>query len=144
MATKSERRHLTAVGMAVGAVTLFGLACTSPQGAPPTEAEILAAIRKSPPRPPTVGENRLVRVDAVVPIQRGAYNNDGRYWPVRVKLNGLMQLTGSASALYLALAEEDRKPSPVEFVAEARLARNDYGEWAVQYPAGSATSSAMP
>jgi hypothetical protein len=100
----------------------------------PSDKEVTAAVEKTPPSPPTVGPTALAEVTSVKVEERGRYNGDGKYWPVRVRVKG------SAKAklnpfLMLALADaaKKEKPQPVEFVEEARLSKDDFGKWRVSY-----------
>ena len=66
--------------------------------------------------------------------ERGRYNSDGRYWPVRVRVKGSAK-SKLSPLLMLALADAAKKelPQPVEFVEEARLSKDDFGKWRVAY-----------
>lgn len=129
------RRRVVA---AAGALALVA-ACRFP-GTGPTDAEVTAAVQKSPPAPPTLGPSFLSELTSVKVEERGRYNGDGKYWPVRVRVQGSSKakLTGFL-ALTLADAARNQKPQPVEFVEEARLSKDDFGGWRVTYkydPAG--------
>jgi len=54
----------------------------------PGDEEIGATVRKAPPSPPTLGPTVLTDVASVEIQQRGRYNADERYWPVRVHVRG--------------------------------------------------------
>jgi hypothetical protein len=100
----------------------------------PSDKEVLAAVEKTPPAPPTAGPTYLSEVTSVSIEERGRFNGDGKYWPVRVRVKGSVKakLTG---LLLLALADAaaKEKPQPVEFVEEARLSKDDFGKWRVSY-----------
>lgn len=119
------------------AVAVAILTCASGcrfTGSGPTDEEVVAAVEKAPPAPPTIGPTLLSEVTSVAIEQRGRYSADGKYWPVRVRVKGSVKakLTG---ILLLALADAaaKEKPQPVEFVEEARLSRDDFGKWRVAY-----------
>lgn len=64
----------------------------------------------------------------------GRYNDDGRYWPVRVRVKGnaTIQIT---SPFQLALVGDPRKApaEAVDFAEAARLTKDDFGKWSVSY-----------
>lgn len=100
----------------------------------PTDQEVVAAVEKAPPAPPTLGPTYLSEVTSVQVEQRGQYNSDGKYWPVRVRVKGGLKIK-LTNALQLGLVGDDaKKPSePVEFVDEARFTEDNFGKWRVAY-----------
>ena len=100
----------------------------------PTDDQVRTAVRKTPPSPPTLGPTYLSEVASVDIQERGRFNVDGRYWPVRVRVKGnaRIQIT---NPFQLALVGDPRKvpPEAVDFVEEARLTKDDFGKWAVSY-----------
>ena len=60
----------------------------------PNDEQVIAAVRKSLPSPPTLGPTYLAEVVSVQVEERGRYNPDGRYWPVRVRIKGAAQAQG--------------------------------------------------
>ena len=100
----------------------------------PSEEEVIAAIRKSPPLPPTLGPTYLAEVEAVEVQERGSYNRQGGYWPARVRIRGAARIKVS-NAFQLGLLGEGAtaKSEQVDFVEIARLAKDDLGAWAVRY-----------
>jgi hypothetical protein len=73
-------------------------------------------------------------VTSVKVEERGRYNGDGKYWPVRVRVKGSAK-SKLNPFLMLALADATRKekPQPVEFMEEARFSKDDFGKWRVAY-----------
>ncbi len=100
----------------------------------PTDDEVRAAVRKSPPSPPTLGPTYLSEVASVEVQQRGRYNDDGHYWPVRVRVRGNAKLQ-ITSPFQLGLVGDPRKAPAevVDFAEEARLIKDDFGKWGVSY-----------
>jgi hypothetical protein len=106
----------------------------------PSDEEVVAAVRKSPPAPPTLGPTYLEQVDAVEVSERGRFNPGDRSWPVRVRVRGSARIKVS-SPFQLAVGDERSrtKAEPVEFVEEARFKRDGFGHWEAAYaydPAG--------
>ena len=100
----------------------------------PNDDQVIAAVRKSPPSPPTLGPTYLADIASVEVKDRGRYNPDGRYWPVRIRVKGAAKLKVT-NAFQLALTGDPRKQlaTPAEFVEEARLTEDDLGGWRVSY-----------
>jgi hypothetical protein len=100
----------------------------------PSEQDVVAAVKGSPPSPPTAGPTYLAQVESVQVQERGPYNADGKYWPVRVRVKGgaRIKLTG---ILQLGVLGDRAKETvkPVEFVEEARFTNDDFGNWRVSY-----------
>jgi len=119
--------------VAAGAALTLSSGCRF-LGGGPSDKEVVAAVEKAPPAPRTAGPTYLSEVTSVSIEERGRYNGDGKYWPVRVRVKGSVKakLTG---LLLLALADAaaKEKPQPVDFVEEARLAKDDFGKWRVSY-----------
>ena len=105
---------------------------TSPPG--PTDEQLVAGVRKSPPSPPTPVPTYLAQIDSVEVQERGAYNADGKYWPVRVRVKGATKVKPT-NVFQIALMGDPakQKASPVEFVEEARLTKDDFGSWRISY-----------
>lgn len=109
-------------------------------GSGPSDAEVNAEVRKLPPSPPTAGPTYLAEIASVQVQERGRYNGDGRYWPVRVRVKGAAKIR-LTNVFQLGLpADVRREPSTsVDFVEEARFTKDDFGKWRVSYayePAG--------
>lgn len=106
-----------------------GVFATGPSG-----QEVIAAVKQSPPLPPTVGPTCLAVIESVRVLERGQHNAHERYWPVRVHVKGgaTMALT---NVFQLGFVVDHRKdpPTPVDFVEEARLSKDDFGKWRVSY-----------
>jgi hypothetical protein len=100
----------------------------------PTDEEVRAAVRKSPPAPPTLGPTDLSQVTSVDIQERDGYNADGHYWPVRVRVRGNAKIE-ITNPFQLALLGDPRKSptEPVDFTEEARLTKDDFGKWHVSY-----------
>jgi len=100
----------------------------------PSDQEVVAAVKQSPPSPPTVGPTYLAVIESVQVLERGRHDARGRYWPVRVRVKGgaKMALT---NVFQLGFVVDQRKdpPTPVDFVEEARLMKGDFGRWRVSY-----------
>jgi hypothetical protein len=124
-------------------VGVLFLACTSGcrlLGSGPSDADVNAAVRKSPPAPPTAGPTYLAEIASVQVQERGRYNGDGQYWPVRVRVKGAARIK-MTNVFQLGLPADVRKepPTSVDFVEEARFTKDDFGKWRVSYayePAG--------
>jgi len=93
-----------------------------------------AAIRKSPPAPPTTGLTYLAEIESVEVHERGPYNADGKYWPARVRVKGGVKIH-VATVLQLGLVGDvaTEPPKSAAFVEEVRLAKDDFGNWRVSY-----------
>lgn len=100
----------------------------------PSDLEVAAAVEKSPPSPPTAGPTYLAQVESVQIEERGPYNADGKYWPVRVRVKGgaKIKLT-NVFQLGLLGDPTKQKPEPMDFVEEARFTKDDFGKWRVSY-----------
>jgi hypothetical protein len=100
----------------------------------PSDEEVAAAVRKSPPSPPTMGPSYLADVAQVEIRQRGRYSAKGRYWPVRVRVTGNVKIK-ITNPFQLGLVADAQKGSSeaVDFVEEARFTNDDYGNWRVSY-----------
>jgi hypothetical protein len=120
--------------LGVGATFALAAGCTLLGSRGPRDDEVKAVVQKTPPAPPTAGPTYLSEVTAVSVEERGSYNDDGKYWPVRVRVKGgsKASLTGLL-ALTLADAATKQKAEPLEFVEEARFSKDDFGKWRVSY-----------
>jgi hypothetical protein len=100
----------------------------------PNDEQVIAAVRKSPPSPPTLGPTYLAEIESIRVEKRGRYNPDGRYWPVRVRVMGGAKISVT-NVLQLAFSGDPRKEpaTPADFVEEARLTKDDFGNWRVSY-----------
>jgi len=100
----------------------------------PSDQDVVAAVKQSPPLPATVGPTYLAEIEAVQVLERGRRDARGRYWPVRVRVRGgaKMALT---NVFQLGFVVDHRKDAPtsVDFVEEARLSKDDFGQWRVSY-----------
>jgi hypothetical protein len=119
-----------------GVVVALALAtgCTLLASRGPRDDEVTAVVQKTPPAPPTAGPTYLSEVTAISIEERGTYNSDGKYWPVRVRVKGgtKARLAGLL-VLTLADAAAKQKAEPLEFVEEARFSKDDFGKWRVSY-----------
>jgi hypothetical protein len=101
---------------------------------------VIAAVRKAPPSPPTPGPTYATEIASVQVLERGRYNSDGHYGPVRVRVKGAFKFKVT-NVFQLAITSDPRKlpTTPTEFTEDARLAKDDFGGWRVFYaydPAG--------
>lgn len=117
-----------------GALTLTCAAGCRLLPSGPSDQEVVAAVGKSPPAPPTAGPTYLAELMSVQVEQRGPYNSDGKYWPVRVRVKGGVKVK-LTNVLQLGLRGDVTRelPKPVDFVEEARLTKDDFGKWRVSY-----------
>lgn len=100
----------------------------------PSDEQVLAAVRSAPPAPPTVGPTYLADIESVQVEERGGYNVDRAYWPVRVRVKGSAKITvTNVFQLGLLGDRAKEKAQPVEFVEEAHIAKDDFGHWRVTY-----------
>ena len=100
----------------------------------PSDEEVVATVRKSPPAPPTAGPTYLAQVESVELQERGRYNADAKYWPVRVRVKGGAKVKLTNVLQLGLLAAPAKQPSKaVDFVEEARFTRDDFGSWRVSY-----------
>jgi hypothetical protein len=127
-----SRLRLSAAG-ALGLLALCFVGCHLFRSGP-TDQEVVAAIRKSPPAPPTVGPTYLANIESVEVQERGRYNADGKVWPVRVRVKGGAKIKVT-NVLQLGLVgnPEKQPANAVDFVEEALLAKDDLGNWRVSY-----------
>jgi len=124
------RSHVIAIG---GALLALAPGCRF-LGSGPSDKEVVTAVEKVPPAPPTAGPTYLSEITSVSIEERGRFNGDGKYWPARVRVKGGVKsrLTGFLQ-LALADAAAKQKSQPMEFVEEARLSKDDFGKWRVSY-----------
>jgi hypothetical protein len=54
----------------------------------PSDQEVIAAVKQSPPLAPTLGPTYLAEIESVQVLQRGRHDARGRYWPVRARVRG--------------------------------------------------------
>jgi hypothetical protein len=100
----------------------------------PSDEEIVALVKASPPAPPTIGPTYLAEVERVRVEERGDYEATARYWPVRVRVKGGARVRVT-NVFQLGLIDEAArsKTQSVEFVEDARFSRDDFGDWQVTY-----------
>lgn len=124
-----RRRRFAVMGLVLSAT----LGCRA-FGRGPSDAEVVAAVRASPPAPPTLGPTFLAQVDAVEVRERGPFNREGRYWPVRVRVKGAARIK-ITNAFQLGVADDRAraKTEAIEFVEEARFTKDDSGRWCPAY-----------
>jgi len=100
----------------------------------PSDQDVVVAIKQSPPLPPTLGPTYLAEIESVQVLERGRRDARGTYWPVRVRVRGgaKMALT---NVFQLGFVVDHRKdtPTPLDFVEEARLSKDDFEKWRVSY-----------
>jgi hypothetical protein len=103
----------------------------------PSDQHVIAAVRKSPPLPPTLGPTYLDTIESTEVVERGSYNANGKYWPVRVRVRGTVKVR-LTNIFQFGVVGNPRKQTakPLAFVEEARLAKNDLGDWQVSYNYG--------
>jgi hypothetical protein len=100
----------------------------------PSDQEVIAAVRKSPPAPPTLGPTYLAQVDVVEVQERGSQDRESRYWPIRVRVKGEARIRVTNPFQLGLLDDRSReKTEPVEFVEVARFTKADVGGWQVSY-----------
>ena len=127
-----SRFRLSAAG-ALGLLAVCTVGCKV-SGSGPTDQEVVAAIKRSPPSPPTAGPTYLAEVESVEVQERGRYNPAEKYWPVRVRVKGGAKVkVTSLFQLGLPGTVGQQPPKSVDFVEEARLAKDDFGTWRVSY-----------
>lgn len=100
----------------------------------PSDQEVVAAVKKSPPAPPTIGPTYLTQIEVVEVQEHRPYNADGKYWPVRVRVKGAVKVKPT-NPFQLGLLGDHAKepPTPVDFVERADLTKDDFGNWRVLY-----------
>lgn len=100
----------------------------------PSDQEVIAAVKQSPPLPPTVGATYLAEIEAVQVLERGRHNARGGSWPVRVRVKGAAKMA-LTNVFQLGFVVDHRKDPPtlVDFVEEARLTKDEFGKWRVSY-----------
>jgi hypothetical protein len=100
----------------------------------PSDQEVIAAVKQSPPLPPTVGPTYLAQIESVQVLERGRRDARGTYWPVRVRVRGGVNMA-LTNVFQLGFVVDHRKdpPIPVDFVEEARLSKDDFGKVRVSY-----------
>ena len=100
----------------------------------PSDEEVIAAVRKSPPAPPTAGPTYLTQIESVELQERGRYNTDAKYWPVRIRVKGGAKVRLTNALQLGLLGDPAKQPSKaVDFVEEARFTKDDFGNWRVSY-----------
>jgi hypothetical protein len=132
--TETREAEMRRFRVVFGTLALASAAACGLLQSGPSDKEVTATVEKAPPAPPTLGPTILSEVTSVNVERRGRYSVDGKYWPVRVRVKGAARSKLSPfSMLALADAASKEKPQSVEFVEEARLAKDDFGEWRVSY-----------
>jgi hypothetical protein len=114
-------------------LTLGAIGCRFLESGP-SDDEVVAAVRSAPPAPPTIGPTYLATLDAVEVRERGRYNAKEGYWPVKVFVKGGTKVKVT-NAFQLGLLGDPHKeqPEPAEFAEEARLRKDDFGQWRIRY-----------
>lgn len=103
-------------------------------GRGPGDEEVIALVTKTPPSPPTLGPTRLVQLAQVEIQERGTYNTDGKYWPIRVRVRGGARLKLTNVFQLGVIGDPDKLPLfTTDFVEEAHFKRDDFGKWRVVY-----------
>ena len=117
-----------------GALTLTCAAGCRLLQSGPSDQQVAAAVEKSPPAPPTAGPTYLSELTSVQIEERGPYNSDGKYWPVRVRVKGgaKIKLTNPFQLGLLGDRTKEKAES-VEFVEDARFTKDDFGNWRASY-----------
>lgn len=125
------------IAVGVGLTLTCATGCRLLQSGP-SDQEVAAAVEKAPPAPPTAGPTYLAEITSVQVEERGPYNSDGKYWPVRVRVKGGVKIkVTNAFQLGLLSGDAKRTSEPVEFVEEARFTKDDFGAWRVSYNYGT-------
>lgn len=123
--------RLVAVG---GALTLICAGGCRLLESGPSDQDVTAAVEKAPPAPPTAGPTYLAELTSVQVEERGPYNSDGKYWPMRVRVKGGVKIKLTNAYQLGLLSPDSKRPSePVDFVEEARFTRDNFGKWKVSY-----------
>jgi hypothetical protein len=118
----------------VAALTLTWVVGCRPLQRRPSDQEVVAAVEKSPPAPPTIGPTYLAQVEAVKVEEHGRYNSDGNYWPARVRVKGAVKIKPTSPFQLGVVRDHSKEPeSPVDFLVDARFTRDDFGHWRVWY-----------
>ena len=100
----------------------------------PSDEEVVVSVRKSPPAPPTAGPTYLAEIELVELQERGRYNAEANYWPVRIRVKGGAKVKLTNVLQLGVLGDPAKQPSkPVDFVEEARFTKDDFGNWRVSY-----------
>ena len=100
----------------------------------PSDEDVVATVRKSPPAPPTTRPTYLAQIESIELQERGRYNTDAKYWPVRVRVKGGAKVKLTNVLQLGLLGDPEKQPSKaVDFVEEARFAKDDFGNWRVSY-----------
>lgn len=121
------------IAVAAGLTLICAAGCRLLQSGP-TDQEVVAAVEKSPPAPPTAGPTYLSELRSVQIEQRGPYKADGKYWPVLVRLKGGVKIKLTTVFQLGLLGEDAKRPAePVEFVEEARFTKDNFAKWGVSY-----------
>ena len=119
--------------LAGGLIVVSSLGCPS-RGSGPTEQDVVVAVRKSPPSPPTPGTTYLAQIDSIEVQERGGYNTEGKYWSVRVRVTGRAKIKVTNLVQLGLMGNPEKHPSTaVDFLEEARFANDDFGHWRVSY-----------
>jgi hypothetical protein len=71
----------------------------------PSDQQVVAAVKKSPPTPPTIGPTYLSQVE------RGRYNSDGKYWPARVRVKGAVKIKPNNPFQFGLLSDHAKAPA---------------------------------
>ena len=97
----------------------------------PSDEEVITAVRNSPPQ---LGPTYLAQVDVVEVQERGSYDRESRYWPIRVRVKGEARIKVTNPFRLGLLDDHSReKTEPVEFLEVARFMKADMGRWQVSY-----------
>jgi hypothetical protein len=117
-----------------GALMALLIASCHPFQSGPSDQDVTAVVRTAPPSPPTMGPTYLAEIASVEVQERGRYNGDGGYWPVRVRVRGgaRTKLTSPLHMGVLAAAGQETTKA-VDFVEDARFTKDDFGNWRVSY-----------
>jgi hypothetical protein len=100
----------------------------------PSDEDVLVAVRNAPPAPPTVGPTYLADIDSVQVEERGRYNAESAYWPVRVRVKGRVKVKVTNIFQLGLLGDRAKdKAEPMDFVEEARFAKDDFDHWRATY-----------
>jgi len=111
----------------------MGMACRALERGP-TDADVIAEIKRAPPAPPTLGPTYLASVDLVEVRERGRYRQDGGYWSFRVRVKGGARIKiTNPFQVGLVDASAREKAEAVDFAEEAHFTKDDFGSWRVSY-----------
>jgi|GEM_PF-2044988 hypothetical protein len=118
---KSLTQAILITAMAVASLTLLA-GCASRPGNSEIEEAVKASLRDNVPIS-WVGNlmgGKNARIGTIEIKERGTFNKDGKYWPVKIRVVGSAELNDPFN---------QGKVSRFDQVAEFRFSKDDYGKW---------------